>query len=490
MINTFKVIGGSEMEEKEFNDLVEELLSYGCENEWIEFKKDNSEPHLIGEYLSALSNSACLHKTKQGYLVFGIDNFYKVTGTNFEPRKEKGKGNENLENWLLKLLNPRIDFEIIEGDYNGKRIVIFKIDSAKKSPVKFDGSEYMRVGEYKKNLNEYPEKERNLWRILNEIVFEEGIALDKVDEEDLWRLLDYAKYFSLMKLELPQSNIPIIDKLTEEKLILKKGKRYSITNLGAILFAKDLNKFPKISRKKIRIIFYEGNSRTGITREKEHLEGYAVLFESLIKYILEQLPSNEVIKTALREEVLIYPSIAIRELLGNILIHQDFFEEGAGPMIEFFSNRVEFTNPGEPLIDTNRFIDHAPISRNDKLAGFMRRIKICEERGSGIDKVVEAVELFQLPAPEFIKETKFVKVILYGHRSFGNMTKEDRMRACWQHCVLKYVTKQFMTNATLRERFNMKGKNDYVQVSKIIRACVERRLIKQDESKRYVPAWA
>ena len=39
-------------------------------------------------------------------------------------------------------------------------------------------------------------------------------------------------------------------------------------------------------------------------------------------------------------------------------------------------------------------------------------------------------------------------------------------------------------------RFNMKGKNDYVQVSKIIRACVERRLIKQDESKRYVPAWA
>ena len=77
---------------------------------------------------------------------------------------------------------------------------------------------------------------------------------DKVDEEDLWRLLDYAKYFSLMKLELPQSNIPIIDKLTEEKLILKKGKRYSITNLGAILFAKDLNKFPKISRKKIRII--------------------------------------------------------------------------------------------------------------------------------------------------------------------------------------------------------------------------------------------
>lgn len=159
-------------------------------------------------------------------------------------------------------------------------------------------------------------------------------------------------------------------------------------------------------------------------------------------------------------------------------------------MIEFFDNRVEFTNPGEPLIDTSRFIDHAPISRNDKLASFMRRIKICEERGSGIDKVIEAVELFQLPAPEFIKENKFVKVILYSHRNFKEMTKEDRIRACWQHCILKYVSKQFMTNSTLRERFNLKGKNDYVQVSKIIRNCIERGNIKQDASGRYIPGWA
>lgn len=478
------------IEEKEFEELVEELLSYGCENEWIEFKKDNYEPHLIGEYISALSNSACLHKTKQGYLIFGVDNTCKVIGTSFEPRKEKGKGNENLENWLLRLLNPRINFEVIEGNYKCNKVVIFKIDSAKKSPVKFDGKEYIRVGEYKKCLDEYPEKERNLWKILNEVVFEDGICLDKLGEEELLSLLDYSKYFSLLKLERPQDNLAIIERLIEEKLVLRKGKKYSISNLGAILFARDLNKFPKLSRKKIRVIFYDGNSKTGATREKEHNEGYAVLFENLINYILSQLPSNEIIKTALREEVFMYPPIAIRELLGNVLIHQDLFEEGAGPMIEFFNNRVEFTNPGEPLIDTNRFIDHAPISRNDKLAGFMRRIKICEERGSGIDKVIEAVEFFQLPAPEFIKETKFVKVILYGHKDFSEMTKEDRIRACWQHCVLRYITKQFMTNMTLRERFNLKGKNDYVQVSKIIRACIERSYIKQDESKRYIPAWA
>ncbi len=215
----------------------------------------------------------------------------------------------------------------------------------------------------------------------------------------------------------------------------------------------------------------------------------------MLKFIIQNwvgpaIHLNKYLKTALREGVYIYPPITIRELLANVLIHQDFFEGGASPMVEFFNDRVEFTNPGEPLIDTNRFIDHAPISRNDKLAAFMRRVKICEEAGTGIDKVIEAVEIFQLPAPEFIKENKFVKVILYGYREFKDMTKEDRIRACWQHCVLKYVSRQFMTNATLRERFNLKGKNDYVQVSKIIRACIEKGFVKQDESKRYVPAWA
>ncbi len=478
------------MEQKEFNDLMEEVLSYGCENEWIEFKKDNYSSKLIGEYISALSNSACLHKTKHGYLIFGVDDTCEIKGTNFEPKKEKGKGNENLENWLLRHLNPKIDFEIIEGYYKECKIVIFKIDSAKKSPVKFEGKEYIRIGEYKKLLKDFPEKERNLWRILNEIVFEEGIALDKLNEQEVLTLLDYPEYFSFMKLKLPQNRESILEKLEEENLISKKGKKYSITNLGAILFAKDLNQFPKLSRKKIRVIFYSGNSRTGAIREREHKEGYAILFKNLIQYILDQLPANEVIKTALREEVLIYPSIAIRELLANTLIHQDFFEEGTSPMVEFFDNRVEFTNPGEPLIDTNRFIDHAPISRNDKLAGFMRRVKICEEAGTGIDKVIEAVELFQLPAPEFIKENKFIKVILYGPRDFKNMTRDDRIRACWQHCVLKYVSRQFMTNATLRERFKLKGKNDYVQVSKIIRISIEKGYIKQDESKRYIPIWA
>ncbi len=39
------------------------------------------------------------------------------------------------------------------------------------------------------------------------------------------------------------------------------------------------------------------------------------------------------------------------------------------------------------------------------------------------------------------------------------MEKEDKIRACYQHCCLKYVSRQYMMNQTLRERFRIPEKN-------------------------------
>jgi ATP-dependent DNA helicase RecG len=94
-----------------------------------------------------------------------------------------------------------------------------------------------------------------------------------------------------------------------------------------------------------------------------------------------------------------YPEIAVRELIANALIHQNFSVTGVGPMIEIFANRMEITNPGIPLVQTDRFLDSPPRSRNETLASIMRRIGICEERGSGVDKIIFETELYQLPAP-------------------------------------------------------------------------------------------
>jgi ATP-dependent DNA helicase RecG len=158
----------------------------------------------------------------------------------------------------------------------------------------------------------------------------------------------------------------------------------------------------------------------------------------------------------------------LRELVANALIHQDFTITGAGPMIEIFSDRVEFTNPGKPLIDPNRFLDLPPRSRNENLAALMRRADICEERGSGIDKVVEATEVAWLPPPDFLAPEDNTLAILYGPRSFAQMGAAHRVRACYWHAVWRYSQGLGMTNASLRERFGVdEDRSSQVSVSLI-----------------------
>jgi len=162
-------------------------------------------------------------------------------------------------------------------------------------------------------------------------------------------------------------------------------------------------------------------------------------------------------------------------------------------MVEIFEDGVEITNPVKPLIGTIRFIDYNPQSRNEKLAQFMRRVNICEERGSGVDKVIFECEYYQLPTPRFIEGDNFTRVIIYSHKILRQMDKDDKNRACYLHSCLKYVSGEHTTNHTLRERFGIEEKN-YSMASRIIAEGIESGQIKdynpENKSKKhskYVP---
>ncbi len=175
------------------------------------------------------------------------------------------------------------------------------------------------------------------------------------------------------------------------------------------------------------------------------MKGYAVGFRGLVGFISAQLPQNEVIEDALRREVELIPEIVIRELVANALIHQDFGIGGASVMIEIYSNRVEISNPDAPVVPVERFIDGYQ-SRKERLAALMRRMGICEEKSSGIDRVVHAAEMLQLPAPDFRAGHQRTVVTIVGPKDFDAMDREDRVRACYQHCALKWVMSERMTN--------------------------------------------
>ena len=483
--------------------LLLELLTLPHETEWVEWKHNNADPEMIGECLSALSNSAALHCRETAYMVWGIEDGTKtVVGTTFKPKRAK-KGNEELENWLMRSLHPQVAFKMSEWSHGGHPLVLFEIPRATHAPVRFVTEEFIRVGSLKKKLREYTTKERELWASFDRNPFEQGIAKENLPGDETLALIDYAGCFDLLRVPTPTDRKAILARLADEKLIVPKaGKRFDVTNLGAVLFAKSLASFDRLSRKALRIIKYRGVGRTDTEREWRDApshKGYALAFEAAVAFINSQLPQNEPIGEAFRTEVRMFPQKAVRELVANALIHQDFDVTGAGPMVEIFSDRMEITNPGEPLVDTLRFIDTPPRSRNEDIAALMRRMKICEEGGTGIDKVIEAVEMFQLPAPDFTAITTMqpgsTKATLFAHQKLADMASKDRIRACYQHACLCFVSNQKMTNASLRKRFAIKTENAS-QASRLLKEALKSEVIKlydpdvRDRDRSYVPFWA
>jgi ATP-dependent DNA helicase RecG len=484
------------MNQIQLRRLLTGLQNLPSEKEWVEFKENRADPEDIGEYASALSNTARLKSEPYGYMVWGVrDQTHELVGTNFVSETAK-QGNEELEHWLVRSLTPRLDLRFYSLIVEGKSIVILEIPATLHTPVQFKSNEFIRVGSLKKKLKDYPEKERELWQVFNASRFEEEIARSGLDGDEILQLLEYTKYFEMIGQPLPQNKDGILIKLAADSLIKKALDGWSITNLGAILFAKNLNEFGRLSRKALRVIQYQGKNRIKTIREAPGSKGYAIGFEAAVEYINNLLPKNEEIGQALRKEVGMYPELAIRELVANAIIHQDFTISGTGPMVEIFDDRIEITNPGCPLVDTLRMMDEPPRSRNESLASLMRRMNICEERGSGIDKVVFEVELYQLPAPNFTPKEQSMVVTLYAQQELQKMGKDDRIRACYQHACLKYVSNEQLTNTSLRTRFNIADKNS-AQASRIISETVDAELIKQGDPDnqsrkhtKYVPYWA
>lgn len=477
-------------------DLINDLLSNAEELSWLEFKKDNADKQMIGKLCSALANGARLANRDFGYLIWGIvDGTRQVIGTQFNPENAK-VSNQGLQIWLAQQLKPSISFHFRVINHPDGRVVLLEIPAAITAPVAFDDVPYIRIGNATSKLFDYPERYSNLIDALRPYTWEHGIAKQYISEDEVLDLIDYTVYFRLNKQPLPDNRSGIFEKLEADRLITRDvGGKWNITNLGAILFATDLNKFDhSLARKGVRLIVYNGkNKASQVTHRLDGRKGYANGFEGMIEYINNILPINEHIGDAFRKERPLFPKLAIRELIANALIHQDMTVTGAGPQIELFSDRMEIVNPGKSLLDPVRMIDLPPRSRNAMLASLMRRMGLCEEQGSGLDKVITEVELYQLPPPLFHESDNSMQVILYAPRSFAQMTADERIRACYQHAVLRFLAGEKMKNLSLCERLGIDKKNA-AQATAVIKSTQKARLIRAAEAGRprtgYVPCWA
>lgn len=475
--------------------LLERLIGESSENDWLEFKVGNVQPEKVGKLVSALANAAMLNDRDWAFIVFGVeDKTHKKVGTTVNLAKLK-KGNESFANWITRMMDPKLMLEFLNLEVDGKQFAIITIEPTYDRPVKFSGTAYLRIGENTKNLANLPSHERSLWLATGRRKFEDAIALTNQTVEQLFEKLDVKVIYDLTADPRPSNNDAMIQRLLNLQFIRNSIEgRYDITNLGAILLALEIANFPSVENKSIRIIKYAGIDKRKSEFEQEGRKGYAVGFATMMRFIMERIPTEETYIDGVRRMVPMCPEVAIREVIANALIHQDFTMTGSGPVVEIYDNRVEVINPGNSLIDVDRMIDERQ-SRNEKLARAMRTLGLCEERGGGLDKVLFELEAQGLPAPEFHSSEKAMRVTLFGPKSFRDLSKKERLRACYYHCVIRWITHDNMSNTSLRQRFRLQD-SEYQAVSAVIsEAQKEGRITPADPNQgnrnaRYIPYWA
>ena len=433
-----------------------------------------------------------------GFMIFGVDD--KTALPIGVSREKANLIVEKLSSLGRDGVDPLVNIDHSIETFRNKELLFIHIKESAVKPVHIAGKtiedSFIRSGGTTRKASRH--EIGALMLNSKNPTFEELHASKLLNEIEVITLLAYDVILELIKKPIPSDIKEIMHWLEEEKMIKNiDGKGYYITNFGALAAAKDLNKFDGLRRKAVRLIKYEGKTKTSGSIEYPGSKGYAIGFEGLIKFVKGLLPGSEVIKHALREETAIYPEIAIRELIANILIHQDFTIRGAGPMVEIFEDRIEFTNPGKLLPSKNidRLIRTTPESRNEILASAFRRYNICEERGSGFEKAVTAIELFGLPPLKFEEGENYFKVVMYSPKTFAKMSRKERIEACYQHSIIQYYGNGGFNNASLRKRFGMHDKQ-VSQISRLIKEAIDAGKIKSkdnEESKKYslyVPYWA
>lgn len=461
----------------------------------IDWKEDLSPKNdKLCQHISAFANMP-----GGGFLVFGIDNkTAKVIGI------DKAKTDniiERLASLCRDSVNPLVKIDHTIETFSGNELLFIYIQESAIKPVhltqKTIEDSFIRSGGNTRKASR--QEVAALMLNSKSPTWEELHSSRLLTDLEVITQLEYDKILELLGKPIPTEIKEILKWLEDEKMLVDvDGKGYYITNFGAIAAAKDLTKFDGLARKTVRLIKYEGKNKAGASKEYPGKKGYAVDFESLILFIQGLLKDSEVIKNALRVDTSIYPEQALRELIANILIHQDFTIRGTGPMIEIFEDRIVFSNPGKllPSKKIDRLIRTTPESRNEILASAFRRYNICEERGSGFEKAVIAIELFGLPPLKFEElENSFV-VTMYAPKKYADMTNVERIEACYQHSIIEYYGNGGFNNTSLRNRFGMHDKQAS-QISLLINDAMGAGKIKpknpENESKKfslYVPYWA
>ena len=425
--------------------LLNRLRKEPSETEWLEFKAAHYNAHQLGEYISALSNSACIHGKPRGYLVYGVEDLsHEIVGTSFDPFQEKAKGNQDLMIWLSVGLQPNCGFECYPFEAEGKPVVLFEICPAFDRPVKFYGTAYIRVGSAKTELSKHPEKERIIWqrRVDWSAQICERASLADLDPDAIRKARqEYKVKF--------RGKVAEVDTWDDTTFLNKTGLAVhgTITNSAVILLGK-AEAATLISPAVARITWILKDERNQ-ERDYGHFDPPIILnVDRVLGRIrnlnIRQMPSG----TLFPIEISQYDPWVLREALHNCIAHQDYNLNGRINFVET-PDRLVLTNVGSFLPgDVERVIrQDAPMEvyRNPVLARAMVNLNMIDTQGGGIKRMFQTQMKRYFPLPDYdLSNPERVALTIRGtilNEQYTRMLMERTDLDLWAVILLDKVQK-------------------------------------------------
>lgn len=407
------------MDDSALLEILDRLRKHPAEKDVVEFKSNLAEPTQIGEYISALANAAALAGVQRAWIVWGVqDGTHVVTGTSFDPSKEKGKGNQSLVMWLQHLTVPRADFEFRSVLHPDGRVVMLEIHAARTAPIAFDGERYIRVDSHKVRLSQYQDKEARLWAALG--IKEDwtgavlpGATFDDLDAAAVQFARDrFAEY--LIRNETDPSQHARIradvagwdaPTLLNKAHVTKQGK---ITRAALLLLGRDESAhFLSPADAKITWVLRDDANKTISSQHFgiPFLRSTDEVFRRIRNVQLEHMPDGSLFPTPVPQ----YDPWVIREALHNCIAHQDYLLGGKINVTEHpdklvFSNLGSFIPPSvEWMLEHQSPPEHY---RNQWLIDAMVRLRMVDQVGSGIRRMFEVQRERFFPLPDFVIDDK------------------------------------------------------------------------------------
>ena len=353
---------------------INELCAYDSEREWFEFKENWYEPHEIGEYISALSNSATLFGKDHGLLIWGIQNkTHKITGTTFN--YESDVKEEPLKHYLARQLFPKINFSFEELEIEGKRVVALVIPCAKETPTEFDKERYGRIGSSKVILRKYPKHEGELFEVLRNGVATIENTPSKYQDLTFQKLLVY----------YGAKGLPLNENTFEQNLELRTPEgEYNI--LAQLL--SDNSHMP------LNVALFSGKKKSDNLFALREFGYQCILYslDDILRYgdVLNVMQVDETNRVVERKEVPLFENDAFREAVINAFVHNRWVD-GDEPMFSVYSDRIEILSRGtlSPRQTKEGFFAGESVPVNQKLSEIFLQLHISEKTGRGVPTITE-----------------------------------------------------------------------------------------------------